>query len=173
MSPRSSLRRSAIPVRPVPALPAACLALALALGPAGAQTREGYYYPPVASEEVFERQLTRPLEPVTRDLRVAFVTQLTKAQLEAPETPRFSVFAKGAEAEHMIIVALDDEVFRTLFRARAVLAQLTSNARATEFFINNGMEATATWFDLAKLLGFEDLVISDGESWSHRVVFSR
>ncbi len=140
---------------------------------AAAETREGYYYPPVASEEVFERQLTRSIAPVTREMRVAFITQITKAQLEAPESPRFAIFAKGAEAEHMIIVALDDEVFRTLFRARGVLAQLTSNARATEFFINNGIEARATWFDLAKLLGFADLVVSDGASWSHRVIFAR
>ena len=62
-------------------------------------------------------------------------------------------------------------MFRTIYRARAVLAQLTSNARGTDFFIDNGIEAHATWFDLAKLLGFEDLVISDGAAWSHRVVF--
>ncbi len=162
-----------MPVCTAPIARSACLALALVLGTATAEARDGYYYPPVSSEEVFERELTRPLEPVSRDLRVAFITQLTKAQLEAPENPPFAVFAKGAGAEHMIIIALEDDVFRTLFRARAVLAQLTANARSTEFFINNGMEATATWFDLAKLLGFEDLVISDGVSWSHRVVFAQ
>ncbi len=71
----------------------------------------------------------------------------------------------------MIVVALDDQVFKTIYRARAVLAQLTSNARSTDFFIDNGIEAHATWFDLAKLLGFEDLVISDGATRSHRVIF--
>ena len=59
----------------------------------------------------------------------------------------------------MIIVALDDEIFRTLQRARASLAQLTANARATAFFRDTGLEAVATWFDLAKILGFEDIVI--------------
>ena len=81
------------------------------------------------------------------------------------------IFAKGEAAQHMIIVALDDQVFKTIYRARAVLAQLTSNARGTDFFIENNIEARATWFDLAKLLGFEDMVISDGETLSHRVVF--
>ncbi|MEM0943460.1 MAG: hypothetical protein AAGI70_05880 [Pseudomonadota bacterium] len=149
----------------------AALCLALIALPAHAEDRrEGYYYPTVGSEEEFARDLTDQAPPSNRSVRVGFITQITKAQLAAPEAPQFSIFAKGSAAEHMVIVALDDEIFRTLFRARAVLAQLTSNARGTDFFINNGIAAHATWFDLAKLLGFEDIVISDGHSWSHRIV---
>jgi len=146
------------------------LALILMAGTAVALD-DHYYYPPINSEEVFERDLVPNAPPAARDVRIGFVTQITKAQLAAPESPRFVVFAKGGEAEHMIIVALDDEVFKTLFRARAVLAQLTANARGTEFFQRNDIATEATWFDLAKLLGFEDLVISDGDLWAHRVEF--
>ncbi|MEM9146041.1 MAG: hypothetical protein AAGC57_07555 [Pseudomonadota bacterium] len=146
------------------------LAWLMVPGPAAA-AQEGYHYPAIGSEEVFDRALSRGGPQASRAVRVTFVTQVTKAQLAADDAPRFAIFAKGAEAEHMILVALDDEVFRTIFRARAVLAQLTANARGTDFFVNNGIETTATWFDLAKLLGFKDLVISDGASWSHRVVF--
>ncbi|MGF1446735.1 MAG: hypothetical protein ACFBRM_11135 [Pikeienuella sp.] len=157
---------------PRPPLLAPILVVALATA-AGSVTpvaaRDGYYYPPVGSDEAFARTLGGSENRVGRGTRVGFVTQITKSQLEAPEAPRFAIFAKGAEAEHMIIVALDDDVFRTLFRARAVLAQLSSQARVTDFFVNNGIETTATWFDLAKILGFEDIVISDGLSWSHRV----
>lgn len=134
-----------------------------------AAQQENYYYPSVNSEEAFTRQLMENPPPANRVVRTAFMTQITKAMLAAPENPRYVMFAKGAEAEHMIIVALDDQVFKTIFRARAVLAQLTSNARGTEFFIKNKISAHATWFDLAKLLGFEDIVISDGDLWSHRV----
>ncbi|MEM7176563.1 MAG: hypothetical protein AAGD47_16635 [Pseudomonadota bacterium] len=146
------------------------LAFALSSVLSHAAEKESYYYPPVNSEEVFARDLTDEPPSTNRAIRIAFITEITKAQLEAPETPRFSIFAKGAEAEHMIIVALDDQVFRTLYRARAVLAQLTSNARGTEFFIKSGIADRATWFDLAKLLGFEDIVITDGDLWSHRIV---
>ncbi len=139
-------------------------------GAAGAAGRDNYYYPPVNSEEVFARDLA-VAPPAGRAVRVGFTTQITKAQLAAPESPRFVIFAKGDEARHMIIIALDDQVFKTLYRARAVLAQLTSNTRATDFFINSNIQDHATWFDLAKLLGFEDLVISDGATWSHRVIF--
>ena len=135
---------------------------------AGDDQRAGYYYPPITSEEVFVRDLvTTP--PADRAVRTNFMTEVTKAQLAAPDSPRFAVFAKGDEAEHMIIVALDDEIFRTLYRARALLAQLTANARGTKFFVDANLQFTATWFDLAKMLGFQDIVISDGETWSHRI----
>ncbi|MEM9099806.1 MAG: hypothetical protein AAGC79_14935 [Pseudomonadota bacterium] len=150
------------------ALFAALLAATATL--AQSASKENYYYPAVNSEETFERDITENPPPADRAVRIAFTTQITKAQLAAPETPRFAVFAKGGAAEHMIIVALDDQVFKTLFRARAVMAQLTANARSTDFFIKNGIAAHATWFDLAKLLGFEDIVISDGDLWAHRVV---
>ncbi|MBK0398588.1 hypothetical protein H0I76_05265 [Limibaculum sp. M0105] len=147
-------------------LAAAFLAAAL---PAAAQEKDDYYYPPIGSEEVFERDLTGT-PPAERAIRVNFITQITKAQLESPKIPRFAIFAKGGEAEHMIIVALDDEVFATLYRARAVMAQLTANARSTDFFQRTNLATSATWFDLAKILGFRDIVISDGRTWSHRVV---
>ncbi len=138
-------------------------------GAAWAAGKDSYYYPPVGSEEVFVRDLG-PAPPAGRSVRVGFTTQITKAQLAAPESPRFVIFAKGDEAQHMIIVALDDQVFKTIYRARALLAQLTSNVRGADLFVNN-IQDHATWFDLAKMLGFEDMVISDGVTWSHRVVF--
>ena len=138
--------------------------------PVQADERASYYYPPVTSEEVFDRDLG-VAPAANRRQRIGFITHITKAQLAAPESPRFVIFAKGVEAEHMIMVALDDQVFKTLYRARALLAQLTSNVRGTDFFFDHGIEETATWFDLARILGFEDLVISDGETWAHRVMF--
>ena len=131
--------------------------------------RAGYYYPAITSEEAFKRSFQQT-PPADREVRVNFITQITKAQLDAPDNPRFAIFSKGQRAQHMIIIALDDEIFRTLYRARAQLAQLTSNARSTDFFINNNIQFHATWFDLAKLLGFEDIVISDGLAWSHKIV---
>jgi hypothetical protein len=160
--------------REQPASPAlrATLAAAILLAATGAAAqdadREGYYYPPVTSEEVFVRDLV-DTPPADRAVRTNFMTEVTKAQLAAPESPRFAIFAKGDDAEHMIIVALDDEIFRTVFRARALLAQLTANARGTKFFIDSNLQFTATWFDLAKMLGFQDIVISDGATWSHRI----
>jgi len=131
--------------------------------------RVNYYYPPVGTEELFDRSIGSA-PPAIAAVRTAFLTQFTKEQLASPTKPRISIFAKGSDAQHMIIVALDDEVFRTLFRARAVLAQMTSHARTTPFFKKNGIQFNATWFDLAKILGFVDIVITDGDTWSHKIV---
>ena len=131
--------------------------------------REGYNYPPIVSEEVFIREIAAPPRS-NRAVRTNFINEITKAQLAAPANPRFAIFAKGSKAEHMVIIALDDEIFKTLYRARAQMAQLTSNARGTDFFRSENLQFTATWFDLAKLLGFEDIVISDGDTWSHRII---
>lgn len=132
-------------------------------------TREGYYYPEVGSEEVFDRDIGQG-PPTNRLTRVAFVTELTRQQHAAQTPPRIAIFAKGAEAEHMIITALEPGIFESLFRARAVLAQLTATARQAEIFTKTSMAADVTWFDLVKLLGFEDIVVTDGVSWAHRVV---
>lgn len=148
---------------------------ALTAGASAAQTlqpdadQNGYYYPAVTSSEAFERELVRAAEPADRALRQIFLTQLRKGLADADGPRRFEIFAKGKEATNLIIVALDDEVFRTLFRARAVLAGLTTNARSMDVFRTSNVAERATWFDLLKLLGFEDIVISDGASWSHLV----
>lgn len=131
---------------------------------------EGYYYPAVTSQEAFARRIVTGAK-ATRQTRVAFITALTKAQLAAPDTPAYVVFAKGEEAEKLIIVGLDDQMFKTLYRARAVLARLTSNARGTAFFVENDLQSFATFFDLLVILGFESVTISDGDSWAHRVDF--
>jgi hypothetical protein len=148
---------------------AICAFLLTAL-PVSADKQEGYYYPPVSSEEEFDRAIiTAP--PANRNVRIGFVNTVTKAQLEAPETPRFVMFAKGADARRLIMVALDDEVFKTLYRARAVMAQFTANLRGTEFFEQQGLTTAGTFYDMLQILDFESLTISDGETWSHRVYF--
>jgi hypothetical protein len=148
------------------------LACALALPAAASDRHEGYYYPKVTSTERFERVMVEA-PPASRDLRVEFITGLTAAQLDAPANPRFVFFAKGTEAQDLILVALDDDVFATLYRARAVLAQMTSNLRSNIFFREQDLHLDATFYDMLQFLDFETLVISDGEDWSHRVEFIR
>lgn len=142
----------------------------LAAFPAMADKQEGYYYPPITSEEEFARFIVAA-PPSNRNIRVGFVTTVTKAQLAAPESPRFVMFAKGADARRLIMVALDDEIFKTLFRARAIMAQLSSNLRGTQFFEEQGLTSAGTFFDMLQILDFESVTISDGETWSHRVYF--
>ena len=71
------------------------------------------------------------------------------------------------------LLALDDDVFATLYRARAVMAQMTVNVRDGGFFVDQNLQFVATFYDLLQLLEFDTLVISDGKSWSHKVDFVR
>lgn len=149
------------------------IALIVTASVSAAQERyEGYYYPDVSSQEEFSRVIRDGPTP-SKGVRVEFVTNLTAAQLAAPESPRFVFFAKGGDAKHLNIIALDDDIFSTLYRARAVLAQMTSNMRSNDFFRAQGLEHVATFYDLLQLMEFDTLVISDGETWAHQVNFYR
>jgi hypothetical protein len=47
---------------------------------------------------------------------------------------------------------------------------LTSVARATPLFQDYGVAEVFTFFDLLKILGFDQLTISDGDGFAHQVL---
>ncbi len=142
--------------------------------PAGAQEdvddegdrHAGYYYPEPQSEEIYEARSV-PLPDSDRSRRLAFVTVLTQQQLTAPYPPSIAMFAKGTEAEKLIIVGLRDGPMDTLYRARGVLAMLTASSRTSELFRQYHVQDIFTFLDLLMLLGFEKLTVSDGKDWAH------
>jgi len=152
-------------------LPAAVLVFGLAAAAKAAEGDDrhaGYYYPEPTSSEVYEaRALTVP--EATRKGRIAFVTGITNEQNKAPYPPTAAIFAKGSEAEKLIIVALDDGRIDTLYRARAIFAQMTAVARLLPIFAQLGVEDYFTFFDLAKMLGFEQITISNGRDFAHQI----
>lgn len=139
--------------------------------PAAAEDRHaGYYYPqPQSSETYYPRATTLP--EANRARRLAFVTGMSDAQMRAPYPMTHVAFAKGQNAEKLIIVALTDGLFDTIYRARAYLAALTARARTTPIFRDLEVEVDYTFFDLAVLLGFKQITISDGKSFAHQVKF--
>lgn len=154
-----------------PAMGAVC-AIFLATAAAAQDRHAGYYYPEITSEETFDR-VVRESGGAGRAVRVDFVNVLTTAQLEAAESPRFVFYVKGEDSSTLILTALDDEVFSTLYRARAILAQLTVSVRKGTFFQQEQLQDVVTFFDLLQLLEFDELLVTDGESWTHRVAFQR
>ena len=151
----------------------ATLAFALFASAAWAQDKYvDYYYPAITSTEVFDR-VVRQAPLAGKAVRVEFVNNLTTAQLRGPKSPGYIMFAKGDDAKHLIIVAQNDDVFKTLYRARATMAQLTSNVRSGGFFRQQELQLVATFYDLLQLMQFDTLVLTDGENWSHKVEFKR
>ena len=49
------------------------------------------------------------------------------------------------------------------------MAQMSAFARTTEFFTEYGVEDLFTFYDLLKLLGFEQVTITDGATWAHQI----
>jgi hypothetical protein len=149
---------------------AALAAVWFGASPAGAADRHvGYYYPPPRTIETYEARADT-LEDSNRTRRIGFIVELTQQMLANPYPPDFAVFAKGEEAEKMLIVALREDVIDTIYRARALLAMLTSVSRATPLFQDYGVADYFTFFDLLKILGFEQLTISDGDAFAHQVL---
>ena len=127
----------------------------------------GYYYPEPTSRETY-RARARTLKEGNRHNRIAFVTAMTNSILKRPYPPEFSIFAKGTQAEKMIIVSTRGDAYDTLFRARGLLAQLTAVARISPLFKKHAVEDYFTFLDLCKLLGFRQLTISDGRNFAHQ-----
>ena len=149
---------------------AAGLAMFSISGAAVAADRHvGYYYPEPQTRETYAAR-SRTLPEASRIMRIGFVTGTAIQQFNLPYPPQVAVFAKGAEAEKLIIVGLVDGRVDTLFRARAIFANMTAAARQLPAFAQMGVQDTFTFFDLAKMLGFKQITISDGRDFAHQVL---
>ncbi len=149
---------------------AVTLAAIMASAPdAGAQDRHaGYYYPAPTTSETYESQATT-LGEASRTRRVGFVTLLTAKNLAASYAPPYIMFAKGAEAEKLIVIGMGGYV-ANLYQARALLAQLTAQARAAPIFQEVEGGDMLNFLDLARMLGFEQVTVSNGTSFTLQIL---
>ena len=158
--------------RPGPAVALALFVVAMlgASVTARAEDRHaGYYYPPVTSTEIYTARAAA-LTDASREMRVEFIVNVTQQVLDKPYHPEFIIFAKGERAEKMIIVGLNENgALSTLYRARATLAMLTAIARGSQLFRDFGVNDFFTFFDLARLFGFEQITVSDGRTYAHQI----
>jgi hypothetical protein len=128
----------------------------------------GFYYPEPEVVESYGPR-TETLPEANRGLRIGFVTGLTNAQLAKPVRPGIAIFAKGAEAQKLIIVALEEGYIDTLYRTRAFFAMMTSIARTLPIFEQHGVEEWFTFYDLCKMLGFELITFTNGKDFAYQV----
>lgn len=146
-----------------------CLALLLAGAPLGAADRHsGYYYPEPETSETY-RARAETFADSDRKRRIFFVTELTNQMMANPYPPPFAIFAKGEHAQKLIITALYDDGYNTLYRMRGLLAILTARSRATPIFQDFEVQDVFTFLDLLKLLGFEQVTVTDGDRFAHRI----
>ena len=128
----------------------------------------GYYYPKPTSTEVFESQL-QTIAGVERAQRIQFTTVVSQGTIQSAYRVPYAVFAKGEKADKMIIVGMQQGELNTVYRMRALLANMTTMSRLSPFFQERTVAEDATFFDLLKLLGFRELTVTDGEKVTHQV----
>jgi hypothetical protein len=148
--------------------PAAKPAAATPATPPGEDRYIGYYYPKPTSTEVFESQM-QTIATMDRPQRVQFVTVVSQGTIQAAYRVPYAVFAKGDKADKMIIVGMQAGELNTVYRMRALLANMTTMSRLSPFFQEKTVAEDATFFDLLKLLGFTSVTITDGEKTTHQV----
>jgi hypothetical protein len=148
----------------------AMLCAALVSGTArAADMHAGYYYPAPSSSEVYVARVAVASDATKRS-RAAFAVGFEQQQLARGFAPDYHLFVKGGDFEKMIIVATGPARYDTLFRMRALLAALTSQARSTPLFQQAEMPHELTFLDFCKLMGFRQLTISDGDSLTHQIL---
>ena len=128
----------------------------------------GYYYPKPTSTEVFESSM-QTIQGAERPQRVQFVTVVSQGTIQSAYRVPYAVFAKGEKADKMIIVGMQSGELNTIYRMRALLANMTTMSRLSPFFQERTVAEDATFFDLLKLLGFRELTVTDGEKVTHQV----
>ncbi len=128
----------------------------------------GYYYPKPTSTETFELSM-QTIAGAERAQRIQFVTVVSQGTIQSAYRVPYAVFAKGEKADKMIIVGMQQGELNTIYRMRALLANMTTMSRLSPFFQERTVAEDATFFDLLKLLGFHELTITDGEKLTHQV----
>jgi hypothetical protein len=134
-----------------------------------ADLHAGYYYPAPTSSEVYVARVAVASDATKRS-RAAFAVGFEQQQLGRGFAPDYHLFVKGDDFEKMIIVATGPDRYDTLFRIRALLAALTSQARSTPLFQQAEMPHELTFLDFCKLMGFRQLTVSDGDSLAHQIL---
>jgi len=149
---------------------AAWLALLTAIGGAAAQLDdEGYYYPPVTSEEIFT-SLAATLPDANRERRIEFMREVSLDLLQRPFAPSFVMFTAGDEADRLVVSVNSRLEMETPYQARALMQGFTTVAQTLPFMAEYQVQDLFTFLDVAKLLGFESVVVTDGKNFAHRFV---
>ncbi len=150
----------------------AAASLLLMSSVSNAQTADryvGYYYPAPQQIEAYCARVPT-LKDVNKKRRVGFIIGIKSGQKnQAYESP-YSVFAKGGKSTKLIVISKQEGYLNTIYRARALLADLSISARTTPIFANSGVAENLTFLDLISTMGFESVTLSDGAAFSHQVI---
>ncbi len=129
----------------------------------------GYYYPEPQSTETYISRLS-VLADASKRSRIGFTVGLNAKQIKRSYAPGYHIFAKGGQAEKLIIVATEENRYNTIYRLRALMAAMTASARTSPLFTESNMPEELNFLDLCKLAGFTQVTISNGRNVTHQIL---
>lgn len=128
----------------------------------------GRYYPAPQLIEVYCAKVN-PLPDANKKRRIGFIIGIKTGNQKQPYATPYAVFAKGGQSHKLMIIAKQDGYLNTIYRSRAVLADLTTSARTTPIFAQSNAADRLTFLDLLTILGFQSVTLSDGNGFAHQV----
>ncbi len=134
----------------------------------GKDSHAGYYYPEAQTTETYISPLST-IASVSKRSRVGFTVGLNAKQLKRSYPPGYHLFAKGGQAQKLIIIATEEGRYNTLYRLRALMASLTATARKSPLFTETDSPEELNFLDLCKLAGFTQVTISNGKDVTHQI----
>lgn len=140
---------------------------ALALAAVDEATGEGTYYPQISSVETPDIRFAQ-MAGVGPQERRFFTDQVNLAATTPGRTVPIVAQAVGENRETLVLIYLDAEGAMTPFLARAILARLTSVSRFAPAIAEMGVSSEFDIYNMAAVLGFEQIIVSDGRDFAHQ-----
>ncbi len=129
----------------------------------------GYYYPAPQHIEVYCARVD-PFPNIDKKRRVGFIIGIKNGMSKQPYATPYAVFAKGGTSDKLLIISKQNGYLDTVYRARALLAELSTSARTTPIFAKSAAPEELTFLDLITMLGFTKVTLSDGDGFAHQVI---
>jgi len=141
----------------------------IAAASADLRTGAGRSYPPTTSSETPEIRFG-PMVGVSSPQRQFFVDQINLAAASGPRLVPVVAQAVGDDKSTLLFMSLSSEQTPTPYLARAMLARMTSILRFAPAITEMGLSNEFDIYNMAAVLGFERIVVSDGRTFSHEAL---
>ncbi|MEL7042954.1 MAG: hypothetical protein AAGL90_15650 [Pseudomonadota bacterium] len=148
------------------------LEVPMAAATADPVTGEGEAFPPITHSEVPEIRFGRMQDvgPVERQF---FVDQINLAASSGGRDIPIVVQSVGEGRQTLVFMSLASDEAPTPYIARAMLARMTSVLRFAPPIAEMGLGQDLDVYNMAAILGFERIVVTDGRAFSYEARLER
>jgi hypothetical protein len=139
-------------------------------GEVGGKELNGHQFYPTPKVIENYKSRRRVLTGTQNKTRIAFANNILRAFIHRDVKERVFVFAKGKNAENMIIMDSVNGNLNTIFKVRAFIEVLPVLLRNTPIYRKFKNSEIPPFLDLAKMNGFKTVIFTDGDKYSFRFI---